>query len=225
MDRSQSMDENLPVLIGARPKQSIARERNRQRMERSRSNSRGRSVLSRRMARGSAAELDMDDKSTPIRPRSGSVGFIDTTIGMGPATTLMSPRRYSNLGATGGEVLELVSAPPGPAGAAALPLLQPRERHHALRDSISTEPENDSASTSVIMDSEYVVLHDHADTVIQSSNHTDHPPPTNAAGANGIRRITSGPTYPSIVERMDIDLTVCKTNITSHGVAGNPASK
>ena len=101
MDRSQSMDENLSVLIGARPKQSIARERNRQRMERSRSNSRGRSVLSRRMARGSAAELDMDDEPTLIWPRSGSVGFIDTPIRMGPATTLMSPRRYSNLGATG----------------------------------------------------------------------------------------------------------------------------
>ena len=27
MDRSQSMDDNLPVLIGARPKQSVARER------------------------------------------------------------------------------------------------------------------------------------------------------------------------------------------------------
>ena len=101
------------------------------------------------------------------------------------------------------------------AGAAALPLLQPRERHHALQDSISTEPKNDSASTNIIMDSKYMVLDDHADTVIQSSNQTDHPPPTNAAGANGIRRIISGPTHPSIVKRMDIDLTVCKTNITS----------
>ena len=178
------MDENWPILIGARPKQSIARERNRQRMDRSRSNSRGRSILSRRIGHGSA-ELDMDDESAPIRPRSGSVRFINTPIGMGPATTLMSPRRYSNLGATGGEVLELISAPPGPDGAAALPLLQPRERHHALRDSISTEPENESASTSIIMDSEYVVLNDHANTVVQSSNHTDHPPPTNAAGDAG----------------------------------------
>ena len=65
------------------------------------------------------------------------------------------------------------------------------------------------------MDSEYVVLNDHTDTFIQSSNQTDHHPPTDAAGANGIRRIISGPTHPSIVERMDIDLTVCKTNITS----------
>ena len=62
------MDDNLPVLIGARPKQSIARERARQQMERSRSNSRGRSILTRR-TRGSAAELDMDDKSTPIRAK------------------------------------------------------------------------------------------------------------------------------------------------------------
>ena len=36
-------------------------------------------------------------------PRSGSVGFIDTPLGMGPATTLMSPRRYINLGAAGAE--------------------------------------------------------------------------------------------------------------------------
>ena len=77
------------------------------------------------------------------------------------------------------------------------------------------ESENDSASTSVIMDSKYLVLDDHAATVIQSFNYTDHPPPTDAAGANGIRRITSGLIYPSLVERMDIDLTVCKTNITS----------
>ena len=125
----------MPVLIGARPKQAVACELNRQRMDRSRSsNSRGRSVLSKRIGRG-AAELDMDDRSTPIRPRSGSVRFIDTPLGMGPATTLMSPRRYSNLGAVGGEVLELISGPSAPTGAAAplaLPLLQPRERHHAM---------------------------------------------------------------------------------------------
>ena len=160
----------------------------------------------------------MDDESTPIRPRSGSVGFIDTPMGMGPATTLMSPRRYSNLGAVGGEVLELTSEPPAPAGAAAaaaLPLLQPRERHHAMRDSISTNIRDDSASTSVIMDSEYVVVDNLTGTIIQSSNRTDQPPPTDAAGANGIRRITSGQTHPTIVERMDIDLTICKTNISS----------
>ena len=123
----------------------------------------------------------------------------------------MSPRRYSNLGAVG---VELITEPTGAAGATALPVLQPRERHHALRDSVSIESDNDSASTSVIMDSEYVVLDDHTTTVIQSSSQTDQPPPTSAAGANGIRRISSGPVYPSIVDRMDIDLTVCKTNIT-----------
>ena len=160
----------------------------------------------------------MDDKSTPIRPRSGSVEFIDTPIGMGPATTLMSPRRYSNLGAVGGEVLELISGPPAPTGATAppaLPRLQPRKRHHAMRDSISTDLGDDSASTSVIMDSEYVVLDNHTDTVIQSSNQNDQLSPTDAAGANGIRRIITGQTHPTILERMDIDLTICKTNITS----------
>ena len=137
---------------------------------------------------------------------------------MGPAMTLMSPRRYSNLGAVGGEVLELISGPYAPIGAtapSALPLLQPRERHHAMRDSISTDLGDDSASTSVIMDSEYVVLDNHTDTVIQSTDQIDHPPPTDAAGATGIRRITTGLTHPTIVERMDIDLTICKTNITS----------
>ena len=65
---------------------------------------------------------------------------------MGPATTLMSPRRYSNLGAVGGEVLELTSepfAPVGAAAAAALPPLQPLERHHAMRDSVSANVEDD----------------------------------------------------------------------------------
>ena len=51
------------------------------------------------------------DESTPIRPRSGSIGFIDTPIGMGPTTTLISPRRYSNLGAVGREVFELITQP------------------------------------------------------------------------------------------------------------------
>ena len=177
------MDDNLPVLIGARPKQSVARERARLQMERSRSNSRGRSILSRR-TRGSAAELD--DESTPTRPRTDSVGFIDTPIGMGPATTLMSPRRYSELGAAG---VELTTEPAGANRATALPAPPPRDRHHALRDSVSLETDDDSASTSVIMDSEYVMLDDHSATVIQSSNQTDHPPPTSAAGATGIRRI------------------------------------
>ena len=155
---------------------------------------------------GSAAELE--DKSTQIRPRTDSVGFIDTPIGMGPATTLMSPRRYSELGAVG---VELTTEP---AGAAALPVPPPRDRHHALRDSVSLETDDDSASTSVIMDSEYVMLDDHSATVIQSSNQTSHPPPTSAAGATGIRRIPTGPMYPSIVDRLDIDQTVCKSDIT-----------
>ena len=72
-------------------------------------------------------------------------------------------------------------------------------------DSVSIETDDDSASTSVIMDNEYV---------IQSSNQTDQPPPTSAAGATGIRRIPTGSIYPSLVERIDIDLTVCKSDIT-----------
>ena len=133
------------------------------------------------------------DESTPIRPRSGSVGFIDTPLGMGPATTLRSPRHYSNLGTVGGEVLELTSQPSATVGeAAALPPLQPRERHHAMRDSVSKDVGDDSASSSVIMDSEYLVVDNHTDTIIQSFERIDQPPPTSAAGANGIRRITTG---------------------------------
>ena len=161
MDRSQSLDDNL--LIGARPKQSVAREQARQQMERSRSNSRGRSIMTRR-TRGSAAELE--DESTPIRPRTDSVGFIDTPIGMGPATTLMSPRRYSELGTVG---VELTTEPARAAAlpsAAALPVPPPRDRHHAARDSVSLETDDDSASTSVIMDHEYVMLDDQSATVI-----------------------------------------------------------
>ena len=59
------------------------------------------------------------------------------------------------------------------------------------------------------------MLDNQSATVIQSSNQTDHPPPTSAAGATGIRRINSGTMYPSIIECMDIDLAVCKANITS----------
>ena len=99
--------------------------------------------------------------------------------------------------------------------AAALPPLQPQEQHHAMRDSVSTDVGDDSASTSVIMDSEYMVIDNHTDTVVHTSERFDEPLPTSAAGANGIRRITTGSTHPSIVERMDIDLTICKNNISS----------
>ena len=148
MDRSQSCDNDLPMLIGARPKTATARERDRRQMERSRSNSRGRSIMTRR-TRGSAAELE--DESTPIRRRADSVGLIDTPIGMGPATTLTSPRRYSELGAAG---MELTTEPTEPAGAAALPGSPPHLRRHAVTDSVSLETDDESASTSVIMDTE-----------------------------------------------------------------------
>ena len=59
---------------------------------------------------------------------------------MGPATTLMSPRRYIELGAVG---VELTTEPAGVAGAAALPSPSPRDRHHALRDRVSLETDDD----------------------------------------------------------------------------------
>ena len=72
-------------------------------------------------------------------------------------------------------------------------------RCHAATDSLSLEADDDSASTSVIMDSEYVMPNDCSATVVQSNNQTDHPPPTSAARATGIRRIPTGIMYPSIV--------------------------
>ena len=86
-----SMDETL--VIGARPKTAATSEQNRQRMDRSRSNSRGRSVLTKRIGRG--AEIDM---TSPIRTRSGSrsesVGFVDTPIGLGPQLHCYLPGPY-----------------------------------------------------------------------------------------------------------------------------------
>ena len=114
MDRSKSMDD-MPVLIGARPKTQAARERARLQMERTRSNSRGRSVHTRR-TRGSAAEIE--DDSTPTRPRTDSTDLVDTPIGMGPATALTSPTRYSDIGTAG---VELTTEPAGVDGAMALP--------------------------------------------------------------------------------------------------------
>ena len=65
------------------------------------------------------------------------------------------------------------------------------------------------------MDSEYLVIDNHTDTIVQSSEQIDQPPHTNAGGANRIRRITTRPNHPTIVERMDIDLAICKTNTSS----------
>ena len=49
------MDETLPVLV----KLTVAREQNRERMERSRSNNRGRSILSKRI--GCRADIVMEN--------------------------------------------------------------------------------------------------------------------------------------------------------------------
>ena len=205
MDRSKSMDD-MPVLIGARPKTRAARERARLQMERTRSNSRGHSIHTRR-TRASAAEIE--DDSTPTRPRTDSIDFVDTPIGMGPATALTSPTRYSDIGTAG---VELTTEPAGVDGAMALPA-PPLLRRFATADSVSLETDDESASTSVIMDFEQVEHGDLSSTVLQSNNRTDQPPP--AQGATGTRRNPFGSNYPTIVERIDIDLTVCKAEITS----------
>ena len=66
------------------------------------------------------------------------------------------------------------------------------------------------------MDSDYIVLDNHTNTIIHPSERTDKPPPpASATGANGIWRITTGTNYSSIIQRMDINLAICKANISS----------
>ena len=120
------------------------------------------------------------DESAPIRPRSGSVGLIDTPIDMGPATALISPRRYSNLEAVGGEVLELIAPPPmtDKEGEAVDQLYQePLEQCYTVRDSVSTDAWENSASTSVTMEPDYVVLDLNTNTVLQPIERNDELPP------------------------------------------------
>ena len=61
-----------------------------------------------RRTRAMAAEIE--DDSTPTRMRTDSTDFVDTPIGMGPATALTSPTRYSDIGAAG---VELTTEPAG----------------------------------------------------------------------------------------------------------------
>ena len=100
-----------------------------------------------------AAEIE--DDSTPTRMRTDSTDFVDTPIGMGPATALTSPTRYSEIGAVG---VELTTEPAGVDGAMALGV-PPLLRRFAMTESVSLETDDDeSASTSVIMDFEHVGL-------------------------------------------------------------------
>ena len=62
------------------------------------------------------------------------------------------------------------------------------------------------------MDFEHVEHGELSSTVLQSNNRTDQPPP--AYGATGTRRNPFGSNYPTMIERIDIDLTVCKAEIT-----------
>ena len=153
------------------PSKPLPVEQNRQRMDRSRSNSRGGSVLSKRIDR--RAEIEMEEL-TPIRPRSGSVGFIDTPISMGPATQTiqqLGSRGRRGVGADRsnpmmekkGEVVDLLYP-------------EPLEWCYTLRDSVSTDAGEDSASTSIIMEPDYVVLDLNTNTVLQPTERNDEPP-------------------------------------------------
>lgn len=105
MRSSQSEDETV-VHVEARPKQQtvVRREQDRAQIHRTRSKSRGRALQEKRKEQGANMS---ESEISPIRHRSESVGLADTPIGQGPSTALMSPRRYSELGATSGEQLEL----------------------------------------------------------------------------------------------------------------------
>ena len=94
--------------------------------------------------------------------------------------------------------------------AADLPYPEPLEQCYTMRGSVSTDDGKDSASTSVIMDPDYVVLDHNTNTILQPSERNDEPPPARATGATGIRRIASGTNHSPIMERMDIDLAICK---------------
>ena len=87
---------------------------------------------------------------------------------MGPATTLISPRRYSNLRAIGGEVLELI-APPAVTdrkGEAVDRLYQDTmEQCYRVRDTVATDAGEDSTSKRIIMEPDYVVLDNNTTTV------------------------------------------------------------
>ena len=96
-------------LTGPRRKKPANRDQARQQVTRTRSNSRGRLTQAKRAGR--QAHLTTDDL-TPIRQRADSVGFVDTPIGQGPATALISPRRFSDAGAVGGLPADLVPPPP-----------------------------------------------------------------------------------------------------------------
>ena len=71
---------------------------------------------------GRGVKIETDDM-TPFHPRAESAGFVDTPIGMGPATPLLSPRWLSDLGAAGGSMVELLIPPHSPDGLAAIFLI------------------------------------------------------------------------------------------------------
>ena len=45
-----------------------------------------------------------------------------------------------------------------------------------MRYSVSTDAGDDSASTSIIMDSEYMVVDNHTNTIVHPSERNDEPP-------------------------------------------------
>ena len=101
---------------------------------------------------------------TPIRPWSESVEFVDTTIGKGPVTALIYPRRFSAAGAVGGTVADLMLPPPiNQQESEAVDWLyqETMERFYTIEaeepNDVST-PNDDAASTSSIVNQEFELV-------------------------------------------------------------------
>ena len=151
------MDVSVEIeLTRARQKKPATREQIRKQVNRARSNSRGRLTQARRA--GHTAHLDAN-KATPIHPRAESVGFVDTPKGTGHATALSSPRRFSDLGAVGGDIADLALLPPltQQEGEAAETI----DQYYAIgvgEPNDASTHDNNAASTSSSIDQEFVTV-------------------------------------------------------------------
>ena len=156
--------DDTTVMVGARPKRSLTQNwgQNRQRVDRSRSSSRGWAILRKR--RICRIEIDTDDRGMEIetddtmlfRPRAVSLGFVDTPIGMGPATTLKSLR---DLGAAEEDLRNCVSPSLRLSKIRRLWTICSRRLWSSTTETTSTlEPRDDASSSSIILEPDIVVL-------------------------------------------------------------------
>ena len=170
------MDGSMVELefTGARQKMPTPRDQTRQQVARTRSNSRGRLTHAKRTGR----HLTTDD-GTPTRQWADSEGFVDTPIGKGPATALLSPRRFSDVGAVGGLRAELLPPPlltQWENDQADRPHQEAMEQFYSIEagepNGVST-PNDDAASTSSLITQETSQVdqpEDHHDQLTQEAS-------------------------------------------------------